>query len=271
MNKIFSIIFICLSLISITFSSNYADISILVDNDGSVDINGITNYEKFKDISNSDNYTYKNKEFWLLNITSQEIFEDFIFEVLLPENSQINYIKTTPKFRIENQENRIKVIGFGENKPIEIIIQYKIIKNNFQTENYLSNFISSSIILLILFLFIYYLIKLKYRIIKNNPNNSNNLNNSKNSQNLNNSINGNNLNPISESINYLIDDISIFPKRQQDIILILKEKKKITQKELELIMNIPKSSISRNVNTLISKRIIRKERIGNSNYLFLIH
>ncbi len=35
----------------------------------------------------------------------------------MPEYTQINYIKTTPTFRISNRKNKIKIIGTGEEKP----------------------------------------------------------------------------------------------------------------------------------------------------------
>ena len=51
--------------------------------------------------------------------------------------------------------------------------------------------------------------------------------------------------------------------------MILKKEGKITQKELEEKMQIPKSSISRNVKTLQVKSILKKESVGQTNYLSL--
>ena len=64
-------------------------------------------------------------------------------------------------------------------------------------------------------------------------------------------------------------DLAILPERQKEIINILKIKNKITQKELEEIMKIPKASISRNVKTLQVKGILKKEQVGNTNYISL--
>lgn len=64
-------------------------------------------------------------------------------------------------------------------------------------------------------------------------------------------------------------DISHLPERQQEIINILRDKKKVTQKQLEELMNIPKSSVSRNVQALFIKGIVEKQNVGQSNYVFL--
>ncbi|MBU2442886.1 MAG: winged helix-turn-helix transcriptional regulator, partial [Nanoarchaeota archaeon] len=51
--------------------------------------------------------------------------------------------------------------------------------------------------------------------------------------------------------------------------IIEKNKKPITQAALEKILKIPKSSLSRNIDSLVRKDIITKEGKGMSNVLFL--
>lgn len=248
-NIIIIAIFIYL-FINLIFAQNYyADLEIDVNSQGLVNIFGKTDYNEFKEILNSPQFTSKDKEYWILNITTKKVFDNFIFELYLPKNSQINYIKTTPNFRIDEENNRIKLIGTGENKPITIIVQYKIENNQIilkQENNIIIYFIIFIISIISGFLINKYLHQKKEKRRKKY-------------------IKSNKL----EELEYTRININILPQRQQEIIKILKEKGKITQKELENIMKIPKSSISRNIKTLEIKGIVKKENIGITNYIHL--
>ena len=67
-------------------------------------------------------------------------------------------------------------------------------------------------------------------------------------------------------VNY---DIKNLPERQQEVIKLVEKNKKMTQKQLEAAMSIPKSSVSRNVQALVIKGILKKEKAGQSNYITL--
>jgi len=126
------VLFYFLNIIQATTNNNsnfYADLNLQVFGDGSISfINPDTNYIPFENITKSQKFTSKDKEYWILNISSKVKFKNYIYELTLPEYSQINYIKTTPHVRFENNQNKIKIIGTGEDKPLTIIIQYKINK-----------------------------------------------------------------------------------------------------------------------------------------------
>ncbi len=269
--KIIFIFLLSLFLLNFIYSSDYyLDSNIQIFNDGSVNINSITNLDYLKNISHSQKYTSKKEEYWIFNLTTNEVFSEYIYELTLPENSQINYIKTTPNIRFENENNKIKIIGIGNHMPLEILIQYKILNPiDFNLINYNRNFQGDSKIITIIgitsILLIIVLSVIIFILIKNINKIRNNLNNIGNKTNLNNRNNGedNKLNNNLEKVYELLSE------RQKEIINILKEKEKITQKELEKIMEIPKSSISRNIRTLEIKSIIVKERVGNTNYIFL--
>ena len=266
---IFLILFISIIYSQDVFSSNvnyYANLNITLFNDGSISIiNPDTNDNEFKNIYHSQKFTSKNKQYWILNITSNKIFENFIFKLTLPKNIVINYIKTTPHLRFENQNSQLKLIGIGENKPIQIIIQYKIdssekviqkIDNKFSFFTPINLIIFSSFMLFVLIIIsflIFIILKKKIKKRKDKSNGERDFNN-KNSLSL---------------YNETKIDTSKLPIRQQEIIKILKKKGKISQKELENLMEIPKSSISRNLRTLEIKGIIKKERLGITNYLYL--
>ncbi len=238
------LIFILFLLIPVSYAQNYADITIEVFENGAITIEGTTNYPQLQNITSSQEFTTKKGKFWILNITTKENLDTFLFELILPEGSTTNYIKTTPTFRIENKDNKIHLIGTGENKPLTLIVQYQVKPQITTTaQNNLTNFLWLFLIVVILILAITAGIKFS----KTNQKEINN----------------------KEETSESKIDLSILPQRQQDIINILKEKGKITQKQLENLMQIPKSSVSRNVKTLEIKHIIEKQQIGNTNYLSL--
>lgn len=239
MFRVVLFIFFIFLLSSSAYSNTYyADIIIDVNSQGQVTITGDTNSLELSGVFLSEKFTSKQNEYWLLNITTREVFGDFIYELNLPTGSQINYIKTTPTFRIENQENKIRLIGTGEDKPLTLIVQYSI-SSNFLLEkesiSYLWLTSAMFFVIILCLLGIIWTLRKSRRVGEKKED----------------------------------FDIEILPKRQRDIIEILKKKKRITQKELEEILNIPKSSISRNLKTLEVRGIVKKRRIGQTNYLFL--
>jgi len=61
----------------------------------------------------------------------------------------------------------------------------------------------------------------------------------------------------------------VLTKRQKLIFELVEKNKKITQAELEKKLDMPKSSLSRNIESLVRKGYITKERKGMTNLLFL--
>lgn len=240
--KIFFVLLLTLLVPFVFAQGYYADLEIDVFEDGSISIEGITNYESLQNISNSQIYTSKNGEFWLFNLSTNKFFEDFIFKLNLPEGVKINYIKTTPQFRIEHNGEKLSIIGLGENRKLNILVQYKIEKKySFLNKDEVIAFLTGILVFSLIFGSVF-LIKYLF-----GPKNEKNV----------------------EDINKVKFNLEILPSRQKDIINIIKEKKKITQKELVEIMKIPKSSVSRNVNSLVARNILDKEKIGITTFLVL--
>lgn len=234
-----------LSIFSVS-ANYYADISINVNEDGGVSVNGKTDFSGLQNITNSQLYTYKNKEYWILNISFDDVFDYYLFELTLPQSSQINYIKTTPDIRFEDSNDRLKVIGVGENRKFNLVVQYKI-------TNYVIDEQNSSVAIMIIIVLLITIMTWLYLLFKNNPLNKKEM-----------------ILPEEDPINNVVDISDVLPERQKDILKILRDNNgKISQKELENKMEIPKSSISRNVKTLESKGLISKERIGQINYIIL--
>lgn len=107
----------------------YADLTIDVDTSGVVTIDGISNHPDLL-IENTERYTSKKQSYWLLNITKNETFSDFLYAVTLPDGSSINYLKSSGSIRIEEEEGNLIVKGFGQNTSFSVIVQYQIEKTS---------------------------------------------------------------------------------------------------------------------------------------------
>ena len=230
------LVFIIIYIPTISAENYYADITIEVDSSGFVTIDGVTDHPDLL-IKNTEIYTSKKQSYWLLNITKDDIFSDFVYVLTLPKESSINYIKSSGFIGIENKEGNLLVKGFGENESISILIQYqteKLEENQIIKNDIILYMLIISIILLIIFLVIL-LIREKPKIYQSEKNNYN-------FKGLNN--------------------------RQKEIMHLLIEKNTpITQTEIQKELKIPKAAVSRNIRGLELKGLIEKEQIGMSNLI----
>lgn len=229
-----TILLIILLLSSVQAIDYYADINAEIDSSGFVTIEGNTNHPTLL-VKDSSLFTSKNQDHWTLNITKQDNFSEFIYSIKLPESSSINYLYSTGTIGIENQGTDLIVKGYGENKPLSIIIQYK-------TNKEIESTTMVSIILIILFILslaisIFFYFK-KPKIIKKEKKKKHNL--------------------------------SSLTERQKKIMKLLIEKNKpTTQAEIQKELKLPKASTSRNINSLELKGLIEKQRAGTTNIIKL--
>lgn len=222
--------FIILSIILCSYlvSANYyADVVIDVHENGLVEIKGDSNHQILKN-GIYDNLTTKQKGYWILNISTKEKFSEYIYELNLPKNSQINYLGV---FGIDKFEdiNGLKISGNVRNKPFAIVVQYKhrIIKTSYLP------FLSSAVLFIIFTVSVYFYKKNK--IPKKTYHKEN------------------------------------FSEREFLIIqLLLKNNSCLTQAELEKKTTLPKASLSRNIESLLRKKIIEKNKSGMTNKIKLI-
>lgn len=223
--KLFLLVFLILSSISVSAQTDYyADVEISVSNDGVVSFKGETNHPELS-VEQSQEFTSKKGRFWLLNISIDDVFSDYIYELHLPENADVNYLKTPSLSRIEDDDGII-IIGTGRNKKFVIVVQYSInpIPNN---PPYI---IGLAFIAIAAYLF--------YRGKKKKKKPS-----------------------------YNIDALT---DRQKQIVRILeKSSGTVTQAQIEKETGLPKSSLSRNIDSLVRKGIVEKESKGMSNIVFL--
>lgn len=222
----------------------YADLEIKIDNIGFTTIEGITNYPNLL-VRESEEFVSKENGFWLLNITTKETFSEYVYKVILPKKSSINYIKSKGKFRIEGNGDELEIIGVADNEPFEIIIQYQVEKVN-EIDWKLFSFL-----LVLLILIVYLELKFRQNIWKKIKLEKKKLRNSEKQK----------------LINY---DLNKLTDRQKKIMKFLIEKNKpVTQSKIGMELNIPKASVSRNIVSLELKGFVEKENVGVSTIIRL--
>jgi uncharacterized membrane protein len=220
----------------------YADLVITVDASGYVTIEGLTNYPNLT-IQNTEQYTSKTQHLWVLNISKQQTFSEFLYTLILPEGSSINYIKSSGMIRIEESLGRLVIKGVGENEFLTILVQYQIEKKEQsllqQTLVYISLFAG---ILIVSLLLVFQVFKEKQpKMVE-----------------------------ASGSIKKPYEEIQGLNPRQQQIMQLLHQRNTpLTQTDIQKELQIPKASVSRNILRLERKGLIEKEQIGMSNLIRL--
>jgi uncharacterized membrane protein len=218
----------------------YADVSINVDKEGFVTIDGTTNHPTLL-VQNSQEYTSKKQAYWILNITTKEDFSDFVYSLDLPSGASINYIKSSGSFRIEGSLGKLSIKGFGQDKPFSVVVQYNIQKE--PVFSLLSFIVFIAIITLAGFIVSFIITKFSKinKIMKKDV--------------------------VEESEGF---DLKGLSRRQKSIIeMLLKNNKPITQATLQKELKLPKASLSRNIQSLELKGFIEKEQAGMSNLIRL--
>ena len=227
--------------------SYYADVTITVDEAGTATISGRTNHPALQE-QKSEEYTSKKGSYWVFNLSlpEQDVFSDMVFAVNLPEGASANYVKAGGGFRIETEDNRIAVKGADQNAQFRLVIQYQTGKGTSQRH-------WVYIIVLPVFLFfagfmVYFSI-LKMKEPKH---------------------------PVApaklkqSSLEDRIYNSSVLNERQKNIIkIIINSRKPVTQTRICDELSLPKSSVSRNIDSLVSKGLVKKEKRGMSTVISL--
>ncbi len=214
-------------------SSFYGDVVFDVQSNGFVVVSGLSNHPVL--LGSFDNLTSKSGKLWVFNFSSSGVdvvFDDFLFEARFPEGVVFTYIKSSSQIRIGSDDNIPVIRGILKNKSFEFVVQYYFEdeEDNDEKNNY-------SFILFFIFggLFLYIGLFFIFSYKHNNIGNSKQF-------------------------------LSLTP-RQKDIFLILLKNDGVSQKFLETKLNLPKSSVSRNIDALVRKNLIVKERRGFSSSL----
>jgi hypothetical protein len=220
----------------------YADLTITVDSSGFVSIDGPTNYPNLT-IRDTEMYTSKQQNLWLLNLTKPGVFSEFVYTVAFPPGSSIHYIKSSGYISIQEHAGSLLVRGFGENETLSIVIQYQIERNegSFLQDNLIIIVLLSAVVLVSVLLVVFYRKEKKGKST-----------------------------PPKEIPPQPLEDWRGLNHRQKQILTVLKEKNiPLTQTDLQRELQIPKASVSRNIRGLERKGLIEKETIGMSNLIRL--
>lgn len=221
----------------------YADLTIDVDTSGVVTIDGISNHPDLL-IENTERYTSKKQSYWLLNITKNETFSDFLYAVTLPDGSSINYLKSSGSIRIEEEEGNLIVKGFGQNTSFSVIVQYQIEKTS--AEGAIFELNQSLIIVIVLV--ICGLLVLVLLFVRSNAKRKEETTTGDTGE----------------------EYLKGLTTRQKKIMKLLMESNStLTQSDIQKELNMPKAAVSRNISSLELKGRIEKEKVGMSNFIRL--
>jgi uncharacterized membrane protein len=218
-------------------SALYADVTVQVETDGRTVIEGTTNVPGL--IGESSVYTEKHGERWLLNI-STPVLDTFVYRVTLPEGAQVNYV-AGKNARITTSGDQVEIRGSGEDNPLALTVQYTLSAPQ-RSFSWLP--LAGVAALLIL---LWALARVRRAPVKKTSSVQPSA-------------------PVHKTPAYLEG----IPQRQQAIVTLLQRAGgTLTQRQIELTMKLPKSSVSRNVEALRRRGIIEKAQLGMTNTLVL--
>lgn len=219
----------------------YADIQGTLDESGTLALSGITNHPVLA-VESTQRFTSKQGTLWLLNISPEGIFSDYIWTITLPQRSQITYIKTDAQIRISSEQDRTVIRGTGTDEPMDIVIQYT---TNAQPEIAdVASIISIGVLILAILTGIVLWYARGYPRRRNAPAMH------------------------EQDTKDPWYDTSLLPARQRAIVaMIEKGGGKIAQSKLDNELDMPKSSLSRNVASLVRRGILARHRLGMTNVL----
>lgn len=208
----------------------YGDLYFNVNSQGTTNITGTTNHPLLQEKTTQE-YTSKNMENWTFTINTQEIFSEYIYEITLPEKAELTKINTTDNYTTSTQNNRLIITGIGKNKSLVIEIKYIIpIQNE-------KNYFNETTIVIILAIMLAAGLLLGVMIFNKNKN--------------------------KKIFSYNKEALT---QRQLEIVKLV-ETGTNTQAELQKKLGYPKSSLSRNLDSLEKKGIIKKERKGMTMFV----
>ena len=230
----------------------YIDEEIVLDNDGTAYITGTTNLDILASVKaeneqisgSTDELTSKKASYWLFAYKSDANISNYLIKLALPEKVEINHIGSKSQVLITTEKKRQILTFIGENQPLDIKAQYCFKKLQKQ-EGYGIWLTALEIIMAIFLVFaVFTLIRKKAKKHKKSKK----------------ELDEEKLNTIKLTLN----------DSQLKIIEALVEKNgEASQTQLKHLVNLPKSSLSRNLELMAQKSVISKFYSGTSNYIKL--
>jgi uncharacterized membrane protein len=214
----------------------YADVTLAVQENGAVIISGVSNHPQLQP-GTTHELTSKNKEYWLFNLTIPDKLDEFVIVVELPSGATLNYVSAKSTLNIISEGDHIAVKRVGSNSTIALGIQYKLGEQH----SSLLPYIIGTVAILVLLVSILYVAMAK-RLVR----------------------------PRKETKSAITFTDGL-PDRQKEILALLERSGgKLTQKQIEDSLKLPKSSISRNIDALSRKGLITKQTQGLTNTIRLV-
>jgi len=237
MKKLFLLFLILLAGLSFSY---YAEVVFEIQDNGSVVISGDSDHPLLQP-GTYETLTSKNNGLWYFNFDSNDLFSSYVFELKFPENSEINYI-TISGFKKIKQDNTIVISGFGENAKMDLKAQY-----SFSAARDTYYWLLVVALLIFMVGFAGYAAWTHFRRFVN-------VASSVQSQ----------LEPKKTVLEVILTD-----REKQILELIKNNNGKVTQNKIQQELNLPKSSLSRNLLSLEKKGLIKKVSKGLSNIVVL--
>ena len=209
----------------------YADVVIDISENGEVEISGTTNHPALA-AGTTQEYTSKDGAEWSLGIGIEDVFSDFIYEIRFPENASVGNLGLPGEYRVEEEAGRIIVVGTGEDERFFARADYVLGSPG-------TVFDAGLIVWVLVFAlafggsFTYFRARQKK----------------------------------TKKVSYNREALT---ERQRMVMDYLEGKgKAVTQAELRRETGLPKASLSRNLDSLVAKGIVAKERKGMSMLIYL--
>ncbi|MGV8168944.1 MAG: helix-turn-helix transcriptional regulator [Candidatus Nanoarchaeia archaeon] len=263
LSRIFAIVIFLITIIpaSALAQTYYADLEIEVQNDGSVVVEGITNNRAFSSGTHQE-LTSKEGIYWILNISPEEKYSDYIVSIRLPEGTEFNYLKASGRSRI-SYDGGIRIIAAGSGE-MSVVVQYQI--KDIHESQFWFWFSLTVIALIILGIFAWKKFfrrhYMKYKERKEERKGKTILSSKKEKTKKEQKPQKNN-----EKLELLKRTLS---ENQVIIVnLLLEANGELTQKQVQHRSGLAKATLSRNIDLLAKKNIILKQSRGMTNMIIL--
>jgi hypothetical protein len=206
--------------------SYYADVEFQALENGDVSVTGVTNHPALSEGIHSD-YTSKSGGYWLLNVSAAGEFSDYVYTVMMPPGSSINYVKSSGRISIGHEGDTIKIEGVGRGDGFSLLVQYTV--NPPDNSGYWWSLAIPALFTVLVF------VRYRFRGRK-----------------------------VSRKEAHYTP--SMLSERQLAIVKALERNgNPMTQRQLEDAVGLPKSSVSRNISTLVRSGVLTKHSRGMSN------
>ncbi|MFA6089522.1 MAG: hypothetical protein WC755_06675 [Candidatus Woesearchaeota archaeon] len=270
-----SVILSLLLMLPVCFSDNsYITEEITIAGNGDSSISGTTNVNFLKDVSvnneaiigTTSELTKKDGKKWTFYYNAKRNVSKTEISVSLPKNAVINYISSPLLVYIQSSGEVVTIEFTGNNKPAEITIQYEIMSNLD------SGFFTTGTIIIGIIVLIMIIASIVFLLNKKKSNKKENIEEKKNEEHKTKQTAHHTTH--TEQSHHGIDmdklatvKLTLNETQLKIIDALLEKKGEAKQTVIMYMTNIPKASLSRNVELLAQKNIVEKFYNGTSNFI----